>query len=204
LTTIGATGNLAIPNCYNTAMAGHTTSKQATIYQSTQARLEAAQNDIQLFEAIVNAPFQDKVTAALLSLGIVVFLRVNPHTKTIDRVALSNTELAKGATSISEKEFHNIKIPLGYTKNAIAKAINTGKPQKISDWQYLFIPAMSPEAARFNQAGAGIGCSVVYPYAARDGGALIFSYYQTPEKIGRTQQSFMKRYTELINEALAS
>src|SRR6185437_14407139 len=148
-------------------------------------RLDAARSDKELFEAIVNAPFHDKAKTAVLGLGIVVLLLVNTETGNIDRVALSNTELARGTTDISVKPFRAIKIPLGYKANFIAKAIRRGRYQQTSDWQYLFAPALTPEEARLNQAGGGIACSFIYPLTnARNGGALIFSYFINLDRIG--------------------
>lgn len=165
--------------------------------------LKGARSDAQLFQAIADAPFHDAVKATQLDLGIVVFLQVNPTSKTIDRVALSNTEAAVGAVRMSEKPFHEIKIPLGHQKNAIARAIATGAPQFVSDWKYLFIPAMDARAARFNQAGAGIEFSVVFPYKARDGGALIFSYFQIDKNICHEHHEFMQNYIALVDTHLA-
>jgi hypothetical protein len=176
---------------------------EATIFSDLAALLNVPKTDHKLFEAIVNTPFQDKTTAPMLALGIVVLLLVNKKSKLIHRIALSDTEPAKGAVDISEKEFHKIKIPLEHTKNAIAKAIQSGKEQLVTDWLYLFTPAMDAKASRFNQAGAGIGCSVVYPLTARDGGALIFSYYQTPDKITKRHHKYMSAYRDLVNEALS-
>ena len=92
--------------------------------------LAAAEGDEQLFEAIANAPFHDIIRATDLDLGIIVFLLVNKPEGTIDRIALSNTEQAAGAVKMSEKPFKEIKIPIGYQENLIAKAIATEQPQK--------------------------------------------------------------------------
>ena len=131
-----------------------------------------------------------------------MLLLVNKKTGTIDRIALSQTELAKGTTDVSVKRFEDIKIPVGYDANIIAKAIKTGEPQDTGDWQYLFTPALSPDEARLNQASGGIGYSAVYPIHARDGGALIFSYYQYPQDITSSHHEFMKMYSQLATEAL--
>jgi hypothetical protein len=164
--------------------------------------LRGARGDAQLFEAIVNAPFHDPVQATHLDLGVVVFLQVNKKAKTIDRIALSKTEAAMGAVKMSEKPFHEIKIPLGHKENAIARAIDIGAPQFVSDWKYLFVPAMDPQAARFNQAGAGIEFSTVLPLKSRDGGALIFSYFQIDTNICHEHHEFMQSYAVLVDEAL--
>lgn len=174
-------------------------------FAKLQELLQDCQNDQELFSAIVNAPFYDQKTATVMSLGITVLLLVNNKTGTIDRIALSDTEPAKGAVNMSVKPFKSIKIPIDYPENAIAMAIKTNKPQVVSDWQYLFIPDLTPQEARFNQAGAGIGCSVVYPLiGARDGGAMIFSYYQLPAKIGARHHDFMRKYSAMAAKALGS
>ena len=170
-------------------------------FQHINQLLNAAENDATLFEAIVNAPFHDPVSATDLDLGIVVFLLVNHESRTIDRIALSNTELAAGAVRMSEKPFREIKIPLGYEGNLIARAIDTGKPQFVTDWQYLFIPALNARAARFNQAGAGIEFSGIYPLTSREG-AIIFSFYQSSSNIGAKHRHFMQAYAQAVDEAL--
>jgi hypothetical protein len=164
--------------------------------------LGAAEGDEQLFEAIVNAPFHDKIRVTNLDLGIIVFLLVNKSEGTIDRVALSNTEQAAGAVKMSEKPFKEIIIPLGYEGNLIATAIQTGQIQKVADWKYLFAPALSPRAARFNQAGAGIEFSLVHPLKARDGGALIFSFYQVSTSVGDRHYAFVQKYSKLVDQFL--
>jgi hypothetical protein len=151
----------------------------------------------------VNAPFHNPVLSTSFDLGIVVLLLADPATQTINRVALSDTDAAIGAVKMSEKPFHEIKIPLNHSHNIIAQAIATGKPHYTSDWQYLFVPAMSAQAARFNQAGAGIECSHVYPLiGVQSGGALIFSYYQPAANITLRHKEFMQAYTDLAAQAL--
>lgn len=174
-------------------------------YAALQKSLEAAKSDADLFKAIVNLPFTYKVQAAYLFLGIVVLLLVNKKNGTIDRIALSETELAKNTTDVSVKRFEDIRIPLEQPGNIIAKAVATGKPQGTSDWQYLFAPELTPEEARLNQASGGIGFSAVYPLVgARDGGAMIFSYFQSREEQGRAHREFMKTYSRLVAKRLAA
>ncbi len=175
----------------------------STVYiRNLQQLLQKATTDAELFAAIVDAPFHDKVQATRFDLGIIVLLLVNKSTGLIDRVALSNTEQAEGAVKMSEKPFQEIKIPIGYVGNSIALAIQTGQPQFIADWKYLFMPALSPKAARFNQAGAGIEFSAIYPLKARDGGALIFSYYQVGGNVGDSHKQFMQTYADMVTERL--
>ena len=172
-------------------------------YVALQKSLAACKDDAELFECIVNAPFTFKVETALLFLGIMVLLLVDKDTGQIHRIALSETEQAKGTTDVSVKRFEDITIPLNEPQNIIAEAIRTGTPQETTDWKYLFVPDLKPVAARINQASGGIAYSAVYPLVGvRDGGALIFSYFQYPEYIGHAQHEFMKRYTRLITESL--
>lgn len=165
--------------------------------------LGAAKTDTEVFEAIVNAPFHDKIRATHLDLGIIVLLQVNGRDRTIDRIALSDTEPAAGAVQMSEKPFKEIRIPLHYDGNLIAKAIDSSDVQCVTDWKFLFAPALSPRAARFNQAGAGIEYSCVYPLKARGGGAIIFSFFQESKNIGPEHRSFMGTYASLADATLA-
>jgi len=171
--------------------------------QRIKSLLGAAKGDQELLEAIVNAPFHDKIRVTDLDLGIIVLLQVNRSSGTIDRVALSNTEQAHGAIKMSEKPFKDIKIPLGYEGNLIAKAIDSGEMQRVTDWKYLFLPALGPRAARFNQAGAGIEFSCVYPLKSRGGGALIFSFYQIGTSIHDRHYTFASKYAKLVDKFLA-
>lgn len=154
------------------------------------------------YNAIVNAPFIDKLVTTRLGLGIVVLLIDNGETYTVDRIALSDTYHAEGAVNMSAKPFKEIKIPSDHLDNIIVKAIHTKRPQHTSDWKDLFTPAMTPVDARFNQAGAGIECSYVYPFDYNSGGALIFSYFIEYEKIGEAQKRFMKTYAGLVGSTL--
>lgn len=172
--------------------------------ENTSKILNAAKSDHELFETIVNAPFHDPTHTTLLGLGIVVLLLVNPRTQTIDRIALSKTGPARGAVRMSAKPFKDIRIPLDHEGNVINRVIKTGQYEYTSDWQYLFAPELSPQEARFNQAGAGIECSFVYPLGARDGGALIYSYYEPSEKIQQSQKSFMTAYSRAVTDALTA
>lgn len=154
------------------------------------------------YTAIVNTPFADKLTTTQLGLGIVVLLLKNEATNTIDRIALSDTFHAEGAVNMSAKPFKEIKIPSDNPDNIIAKAIRSSRPHHTTDWKDLFTPALSVVDARFNQAGAGIECSYVYPLEYDSGAALIFSYFVEPAKISDAHKRFMKVYAGLAGSAL--
>jgi hypothetical protein len=165
-------------------------------------QLKKAKTTEQLHQAIVNAPFSDPLAAALLDLGVVVLLLVNKKTQTIDRVALSDTYSAKGAVRMSAKPFHDIKIPVDYKQDYVARTIASAKPHATNDWKYLFIPALTTKDAHFNQAGAGIESSTVYPLPLKQGGALIFSFYQPVASITKKHHAFMQSYCALVSTYL--
>lgn len=167
------------------------------------ALLLKPKTDKQLFQTIVNAPFTTRSKGRPVGLTIVVLLLVNKATDSIDRIALADTESARGAVEFSVKPFHEIKIPLDDKKNAIVKAIKTNTHQIVTDWQYLFTPVLSAEESRFNQAGAGIATSVIYPLSdARDGGALIFSYVLQSDDIAKQYHHFMEHYARAASKRL--
>lgn len=160
-----------------------------------------------LATAIVNEPFTFQYDMVAMGIGIMVFLMVNPKTGIVHRVALSRTHLAEGTLRMSDKKFEDIDIPLTESNNIIAKAINDNEPQVTEDWKYLFMPALSAEQARMNQAGGGIACSFVYPVQFDQGShtgqaALIFSYYKYLDKVGQLERTFMQGYAETIGNIL--
>lgn len=165
--------------------------------------LDGAKNRDDLYKKTVNAPFSDKRRSALLGLGISVLLLSDKKTKTIDRIALADTEMAQGTLNMSVRSFGDIKIPLGYHGNFIAEAIRSGRYQCTSDWQYLFAPVLTPEEARLNQAGGSISCSFVYPLVGLPGGgAMIFSYFISIDRISEEHKDFMFHYAKLVTAAL--
>lgn len=161
-----------------------------------------------LFQTIVDTPFSDKLHATELGLGIVVLLLADRANNSLHRIALSDTELASGAVEISAKPFHEIVIPLDYRDNILVKAIETQHYQQTEDWSVMFVPELTPEEARFNQAGAGIACSVVYPLISKNGasalGAMIFSYFEPLDEIKSLHHQFMKAYAETVAHKLSN
>lgn len=155
-----------------------------------------------LFKAIVNTPFNDRLHATELGLGIVVLLLVSEENGTLDRIALSDTERAAEAQKISTKPFHEIRIPLGCKDNLLVNVIDERKPLFTDDWAGMFVPELTPEEARFNQAGASIACSALYPLVPfgteKACGALIFSYFEPLEMIGEKHRAFMKAYADTV------
>lgn len=154
-----------------------------------------------LYQSLVNAPFADKILATTIDLGIVVLLLVNKAAGTIDRIALSQTEMAKKAVQVSAKPFEKIQIPLDAEENIISQAINSGNMTQTSDWYELFAPVFTPKQARLNQHNASIECSFVHPIGNQQG-ALIFSFYQPLENITETHRKFIKRFARLVEKRL--
>lgn len=154
-------------------------------------------------QAVVDAPFHDAFTAISIDLGITVLLLVNRAEGMIDRIALSKTAMADRAVEMSAKPFAEIRIPLNHPRNIIAKAIKTGQLQQTDDWPVLFVPALTAQQARFNQAGAGIECSVVHPLKVRDGGAMIFSFFQPPQNLTKDHYRFVHDYSALVSRSLS-
>lgn len=166
------------------------------------AKQLAAASPQDLYNTIVNTPFEFPIQTAMLFLGIVVLLVVDKEKGMINRVALSETELAKNTTEVSMVPFEKIKIPLSDPENIIAQTIRTGEPHDTTDWRYLFTPVLNPEEARLNQASGGISYSAVYPLGHKNGSALIFSYFEYAHNIGGQQREFMERYAALVTKRL--
>ncbi len=171
-------------------------------YQALDASLRTARGIKKLYQTIVDTPFNDRLLSTSIDLGIIVLLLTNKKNHTVDRVALSDTELAKGAVSVSAKPFHEIRIPLRAKDNCIAQAVKTMKYQLVDDWQYLFTPILTPEQARRNQAGASVECSLIWPLKSGDGGALIFSFYQPIAYVSSDHLAFAERYAALVDKHL--
>lgn len=174
-------------------------------FAAMQKLIAGASTEQERNSLIVNAPFEYKVAATFLFLGIVVLLMVDSDGKNISRIALSNTELAKNTTDVSLVPFNEIKIPLDHPENIISTAIRSGKYQDTTDWKYLFEPALTPEQARINQASGGIAYSAVYPLKnLNPGGAMIFSYFQYQQHIGSPQHEFMAQYSAMVDSVLTT
>ncbi len=171
---------------------------------SLKKSLERATDVDDLYDKIVNAPFLSRLDSGALFLGIVVLLILNEEDNIIDRVALSDTELADFTQKVSVVNFKDIKIPADDPDNIIAKVIRENRHQSTTDWKYLFTPILDERQARINQAGGGIACSYVYPLISKDlKGALIFSYFQYLHAIGDLHEEFMQSYAALVSDQLA-
>lgn len=173
------------------------------VYERLTDMLAACADMRHTVQAVVNAPFAFKMETTELSLGIIVLLVADKRDGMVHRIALSETELANSTREISVKRFEDIKIPLEDPHNLIAKTIRTGKPQHTTDWHYLFVPALTAEEARLNQAGGAISTSFIYPLeGVGDGAAMIFSYYEYITNITDRHQDFMLRYSRIAAQHL--
>ena len=179
---------------------------QSDYIRELRSVLKDAKTKKELYTSIVNAPFQNGIHAARIDLAIVVLLLVNEKKGIIERVALSETPAAERTVKISAKPFRDIGIPIGHHENIIAKAIHKGRAQKTVDWKYLFVPDMPAEAARLNQASAGIECSVVQPLCVDDLkiGALIFSFMQPLRFLNYRHLAFTRQYAHSVEQAMSA
>lgn len=196
--------DVVIRRLYSYYGAMSTSQETATIdYKQLDAILSGATDDKDLFQRIVDAPFDRcKVQTTFLFLGIIVLLLVNKETGMIERIALSGTDLAKRTLKVTAMPFKENKISLDDSENVIAAAIRSGEMKDTTDWKFLFVPATDARQARASQTNAGITYSAVYPLDARDGGALIFSYFQYRELVGDLQHDFMKKYANFVTDRL--
>lgn len=181
---------------------GKLSSVSSEDYKALEKRLITTSSRPGLLREIVNAPFSNRLLCANIDLGIVVLLLVHKENQTIDRVALSDTELAKNAVRVSAKPFHKIRIPLSAQDNSIVEALNSGNPTTTQDWSTLFSPVLTPEQARQNQQAASIECSLVWPLKAGTGGALIFSFYQPLQYVGDDHLAFAEAYASIVERCL--
>jgi len=171
-----------------------------SILSGLEKEFEYIKNDSDLFKTIVNYPFKYRLEVTNLSLGIIVLLLVNKNEERVDRICMTDNDLAQAAKRMSPESFSNIKLPMGDKTNIIVKAIKSKKPISTMNWTYLVTPALPSDIALLNQAAAGIGHSVVFPFTARDGGALMYHFYE--DEISQFQFKFMEDYTNKVNTIL--
>lgn len=170
-------------------------------YTALTRLLDRTCSDSELFELIVNAPFEQyDVQTTFLFLGDIVLLLVDAPTGTIQYIARSKAMDAAMKPAIT----HYRPISIDEPHNAVARAIRTGTMQDTTDWESL-IAASPSKAIRSKQADAGITYSAVCPLTARNGGALIFSFYQHGDlldEIKEIQKDFMQKYCRYVDERL--
>jgi len=154
----------------------------------------------------------DKVVNSLLTeLGylksgyrIVVLSLLDEGAGGLRRIALSQTEEAKRATSVSTIPFEKIVIPLSATTNLGIKVLMTGNPEVTNYWPDILSPPLTAEAALTNQKSAGITTSMVYPVFARGKpiGTLIFSMVKNYHDVTDEEKDLLSGFTDLIGLAV--
>jgi len=168
------------------------------------ARTLAAASPKSIYKVIVEAPFKDKVNMAFLFLGFICLYIVDEEEKQIQLKAASGTEEYRLAV-----EWYNFK-PADFhldfdtdKNNTIVKAIASGKPQETDDWVTVSRQHSSPEVVRLNQANSGIAYTAIQPFSHAVRGALMYNFYQYPDKIDGEQRTFMRKYTDLVSSLLS-
>src|SRR3989344_3015528 len=135
---------------------------------------------------------------------IVVLSLVDEEAGGLRRIALSETEEARRATSVSTIPFERIVIPFSATQNLGIKVLMSGKPEVTTHWPDLLSTPLTAEAALTNQRSAGITTSMVYPVFARGKaiGTLIFSMVKKYQDVTEEEKDLLWGFTELIGLAV--
>ncbi|MDP3982983.1 MAG: histidine kinase dimerization/phospho-acceptor domain-containing protein, partial [bacterium] len=162
-----------------------------------------------------NLEFEDvvyKVVNSLLTeLGylksgyrIVVLSLVDEKAGGLRRIALSQTEEARLATSVSTIPFEKIVIPFNAASNLGIKVLIGGKPEVTAYWPDILSPPLTPQAALTNQKSAGIQTSMVYPVFSRGKpiGTLIFSMVKEYKDVTAEEKDLLSGFTDLIGLAV--
>lgn len=162
-----------------------------------------------------NLEFEDvvyKVVNSLLTeLGylksgyrIVVLSLIDERLGGLRRIALSQTEEASRAKSVSTIPFEKIVIPFSATSNLGIKVLMTGRPDVTTYWPDILSPPLTPQAALTNQKNAGIQTSMVYPVFARGKpiGTLIFSMVKKYQDVTEEEKDLLSGFTDLIGLAV--
>ena len=141
-----------------------------------------------------------------LNLGykVVVLALVDEKTKTLNRVALSQTEGATKTRQVSELPFNEIKIPLSAKGNLCIKALKENKIQITHYFPDILTPPISVENAIRSQENAGIKASMVYPLESRGNtiGVMIFSMDKVEKDVSPQEWSLLRYFTELVSIAV--
>jgi hypothetical protein len=166
-------------------------------------RLDSSSSTDDLYQNIVNVPFDDKLHTTNLGLVFITLVLVNQKNKTIDRIAMTDNYMAQGARNVTVKPFEDLIVSFGHKGNLVVEAIRSGRYQQTNDWNNLLTPVLQPEEARLNQAASGIASSYIYPLPnLKPGGALIFQFYVSMDKISAEHRDFMFRYAKLVSQAI--
>lgn len=133
----------------------------------------------------------------------IVVLSLNDGTG-LRRIALSETQEAKRATSVSTIPFEKIVIPLNATSNFGIRVLNEGKPLVTTSWPDILTPPLTQEAALTNQHAAGIKTSLVYPIYAETKpiGTLIFSMIKSYSDMTDDEKELLVGFADLVGLAV--
>jgi len=176
-----------------------------TYLQELEGKLTAATSLETFYDMVVNAPFENRLHPTTFGIGFMTLCLANRKNNTVDRIRMTDNYLAQGARSVTVVPFEKLIVPYDAKGNCVVEAIRSGRYQQTNDWNNLLTPVLKPEEARLNQAGAGIASSFVYPLPNfQPGGAIIFQYFITLDKIGKEQHDFMFRYSKLVAKSLNS
>lgn len=156
-----------------------------------------------LLNLVAQAPFSHDREMALLFLGFISFFVLDDEGKTILPGGVTDNDYYHESIANYPFEFSKYTVPMSATDNSVVQAIDSGKPVVVSSWETIRRPNIEEGYAGLNQASGGIGCSVVYPLKGKVKGAVMFNYFQYPEAIGDEQETFMRRYADLVSRVLA-
>ncbi len=180
-------------------MAANTSHKAVVDYELLSSIIASALEESR-YKAVVEAPFGDKINMAFLFLGFICLYIVDEKKGEVQLKAASGTEQYRLAVERYNFKLSDFHLRFDADKdNTIVQAIASGKPQGTADWVTLSRKHKSAEAVRLNQANSGIAYTAIYPFSSSVRGALMYNFYQYPDKIDGEQRAFMKKYTDLVS-----
>ena len=153
-------------------------------------------------QAVVDAPFENRLEMVLLFLGFIVFYLVDEAKQTVHFISASDTEYYHHSVDGYSFNMKDYALSLDDSENSIVQAITSGQPVGTANWDTMRRPRVDVGIARSNQASGGIGYSMIYPFTGKVRGALMYSYFQEHEAMGEQQPAFMKQYTQLVSDIL--
>jgi signal transduction histidine kinase len=141
-----------------------------------------------------------------LKLGyqIIVLCLIDPRHRVLKRISLSQTETARQALSTMHIPFHDIKIPLTYTRNILIQALRKKKMLMTKDWNDILCPVFTPEEARVLQRTLEIKTSMILPivYSGRVIGTLIFSMSKNKAEVTKEELDLLEGFTDVVGLAV--
>src|SRR3989344_1850582 len=127
----------------------------------------------------LNETAQELTNAIAFELGFQagVLSVIDKSTKSLKRIAVSQTEAGIIGTKLLPVPYKSIGISLNDPNNLLIKSIREGTPQVTNSMYDLFTPALSKETVDKLQNIMGIRTSLVYPIFSKNEviGTMIFS-----------------------------